>query len=265
MTSHKRQWIIFTWCFIVSSALVVRLQPAPNESFSKVVLLPVQIPRLLQDPQNIPHNYYRSFGFKKGGQLLIDFQISKSFFASILSEDNLLNISGINDESTFREFPLFFSLFDAHSIKSQQSVSLFSLVWMGVATGLEWVAVALEALGGGIARSVLEKRTNLISPNVEFFSKSPSTFSFISKIDKLLSLFATLPSNMREAISEPSSLGVDDDELSQRGFTPSTQKDSEESGLIRESNIHSTFRDWALMDDEAYLLLMTEGQWVRAA
>lgn len=57
-----------------ADSLILRLRYSSEDVISKSIFMPVQIPRLLQDPQNIPRNYNRSFGFQAGGWLKVNLE-----------------------------------------------------------------------------------------------------------------------------------------------------------------------------------------------
>lgn len=163
-----------------ASALVVRLNPTSDDLFAKAILLPVQIPRLLQDPQNVPWNNNRSFGFKKGGELHVDLEVLPPTLAKPLdlySDTAEFNSRHSEAWKTYQKISpisnktmlsLVHPRHDDHLPRNTAESSMQnhfnrldgspfrSILLSGSFVGIKGIFTLLQALGGGIAHLILD-------------------------------------------------------------------------------------------------------------
>lgn len=289
--SHLFLLLLLYHCMI-SNSLIIHLHPSPEDVFTKTFLLPVQIPRLLQDPQNVPRNFNRSFGLLKGGQLIIDLSIRKSIifenFANLshlplpVITDGVLITGDASSSSGHlwrRSIPKpfgFLSYFlcpDSHQLDSQLTShkTISSTVWVGLSAGIRSALIALQGLGGGIAEHVLKKQMVFPSPIIGTSSIGPG--SGLREIGVLAAIKLLATSVLGVPQSEDSELPQFEDRSIQQTVLP---PHTESNATFPPSFRISQFSDQRINQsgqpitgpsdeddaDQVYLLMMTEDQWV---
>lgn len=101
------QFIHIVLCYRTAFALIVHVKYTSDKPFKEALLLPVHIPRLVQDPQNILFTRNRFFGFRRGGVLLVNLTVQDAT-QTALKDTFLVSSQNINDplDSTDTRFSL---------------------------------------------------------------------------------------------------------------------------------------------------------------
>lgn len=283
--------------FSPSKTLVVRLQPTPDDVYTKTIILPIQIPRLLQDPQTVPHNINRSFGFKKDGRLIVDLEIRRSLLSQTFSHSGYVSNNTKKDSKSQLlndyqpSIPLLLNRLlssyyyfqqNGHLVSTAQqqiSKSFTSSIWIGLHAGIEALYVSLQALGGGIAHIVLRNsftQHRLLSCSLcQSISSKPNPFGtrFDSAMRLFNSLFVRLP-QVHNDLGLPEIMIDNELRESQRNPNESfnmtiksfkVNQYSKDIDLVNDGNgsiVRKRQLNESIKEPDCYILLMTEDQWV---